>query len=158
MNPVIVKKDEIKVIGLTCSTTISDSKIPAVWEQLFTRMNDIPNRISPCYMLGVSEFTTNHLQEEFTYMACVPVIHIDEIPEGMVGRTIPSREYVMVTNKGALDKLGYTFEYIYTNWLPKSGYELAEEDDLEFYGDRFRGPNDELSEIDIYIPIQIKSE
>ena len=47
-----------------------------------------------------------------------------------------------------------TYQYIWSVWFPKSGYELAEQDDFECYTERFLGPNNPHSEIDIYFPIK----
>lgn len=154
MNPRIVVKDEFSVVGLTCSTTLSESKVPLLWEEFHTRVREIKNRVAPNVMMGISEFSMNHINEEFTYMACVPVKDITTIPKKMVSKIIPKREYVVVTHKGKLEDLGQAFDYIYGSWLPKSGYDLEEADDFEIYDERFKGANDEESEVDIYIPIR----
>lgn len=158
MEPKIVVKDEFTVVGLTCSTTLQESKVPALWEAFLARVGEIPNRVSPNVMMGISEFSTNHVHEAFTYMACVPVSSADEMPEGMVCKTIPKREYVVVTHKGKLDALGNAFDFIYGSWLPKSGYDLVEADDFEIYDERFRGADNDESEVDIYIPVRKTSE
>jgi len=50
--------------------------------------------------------------------------------------------------------LGHTFDYIYTTWLPKSGYQLDEKDGFELYGKRFKGGDNDKSEVDLYIPVR----
>ncbi|MBB2479378.1 AraC family transcriptional regulator [Bacillus sp. APMAM] len=154
MEPKIVVKDPFTVIGLTCSTTLTESKVPALWEEFLTRVNEIKDKVSPNVMMGISEFSTNHIDGAFTYIACVPVHHTDFIPEGMVCKSIPKREYVVVTHKGKLDELGHAFDFIYGSWLPKSGYDLEEADDFEIYDERFKGADNEDSQVDIYIPIR----
>lgn len=159
MEPKVVVKDEFTVVGLTCSTTLKENIIPALWEEFNSRVGEIKNRTSPNLYIGVSQFSANPVDEVFTYMAGVPVESVDEIPEGMVCKTIPKQEYVVVTHKGKLDTLGNAFDYIYGTWLPKSGYELIEADDFEVYDDeRFLGADNEESEVDIYIPIKKISE
>jgi len=152
--PRIVVKDEFTVVGLACSTTLSENKAPALWEAFLPRVGEVKNRVSPHLMMGVSEFSLNHGSEAFTYMACVPVISVEDLPESMAARTIPKREYVVVTHKGKLDSLGNAFDHIYGSWLPKSGYDLVEGDDFEIYDERFLGPDHEESQVDIYIPVQ----
>ncbi|MBO8163903.1 MAG: GyrI-like domain-containing protein [Brevibacillus sp.] len=150
-------KDAFTVVGLTCSTTLNESKIPALWEEFTSRVGEIKNRISPNIMLGISEFSANPEHEAFTYMACVLVNNVDEIPEGMLCKTIPKREYVVVTHKGKVETLGGTIDFIYDTWLPKSEYALMESEDFEVYEDeRFMGADNEESEVDIFIPIQKK--
>ncbi len=154
MEPRIVIKEGFTVVGMKCSTTLKNNKIPQLWDEFLLRIHEIKNRSDDKVAMGISEFCKNPNDEEFTYFACVPVTRIDEIPEGMVIKTVPANKYVVVTHKGSLETLGNTYDFIYATWLPKSGHELAEADDFEVYDERFLGPEDEKSEIDIYIPIK----
>ena len=88
-------------------------------------------------------------------MAARPVDSLDDIPDGMVGRTVPEGSYAVFTHVGRLDTLGRTMNYIYGSWVPNSGYELRPGPDLELYDDRF-DPASETSEMDIYIPVKEK--
>lgn len=153
MEPKIVFKEEFTVVGMKCSTTLKNNKIPQLWDEFLLRIHEIKNRSDDKITLGVSEFCKNPHDEEFTYFACVPVTKIDEIPEGMVAKTIPANYYAVVTHKGSLDTLGHVYDYVYDDWLPQSDYELAKSDDFEVYDERFLGPEDENSEVDIYISI-----
>lgn len=60
------------------------------------------------------------------------------------------------TAKGVFDTLGNTFDLVYFDWLPQTGYNRAEADEFEVYDERFLGPEDETSEVDIYIPVEKK--
>ncbi|WP_161785195.1 GyrI-like domain-containing protein [Brevibacillus borstelensis] len=141
-------------VGRADAATLASNRVPALWEEFLRRVNEIHDRTSPNISMGISEFSQNHLDEEFVCMACVPVNRFASIPEGMVCKTIPTMQYVVVTHKGKLPTLGNAFDYIYTTWLPNSGYDLVEADDFEVYGERFLGPENEDSEVDIYIPIK----
>jgi AraC family transcriptional regulator len=44
--------------------------------------------------------------------------------------------------------------YIYGSWFPKSGYKVSGSPDIEWYDNRFLGPDNENSEVEIYIPIE----
>jgi AraC family transcriptional regulator len=154
MEPRIVIKEGFTVVGMKCSTTLKNNKVPQLWDEFLSRIHEIKNRSDDKVAMGISEFCKNPHDEEFTYVACVPVMRIDEIPEGMVVKTVPRNKYVVVTHKGSLETLGNAYDFIYATWLPKSGYELAEADDFEVYDERFLGPEDEKSEIDIYVPIK----
>ena len=43
---------------------------------------------------------------------------LEDIPEGMVGMTVPGGSYALFTHKGMLDKLAETYDLIYSTWLP----------------------------------------
>jgi len=153
MEPKIVFKERFTVVGMQCTTTLKNNKIPQLWDEFLLRIHEIKNRTEGHVTLGISEFCKNPYDEEFTYFACVPVTEIDDIPEGMVAKTVPSNYYAVVTHKGRLETLGHVFDYIYDVWLPQSDYEIAKADDFELYDERFIGPEDEKSEVDIYVSI-----
>jgi AraC family transcriptional regulator len=91
---------------------------------------------------------------EFEYIASVEVSRLDEVPKGMVGRTIPQQKYAVFAHKGKTDRIKETYKYIYGTWQPKSNCELVKAPDFEYYDERFDANNQEDSEMDIYIPIK----
>ncbi|WP_027086600.1 AraC family transcriptional regulator [Cohnella panacarvi] len=154
MEPRVTVRDSFKVVGMKVETKMADDKIPELWQKFIPRMNEIKHRMNNYDMYGISEYSDNYVDEWFTYWACVPVEHVDDIPAGMEIKTVSSAQYVVVTHKGKLDSMGNAFDYIHTSWLQNSGYELAESDGFELYGERFLGGDNEDSETDIYIAIK----
>lgn len=65
-------------------------------------------------------------------------------------------EYAVFTHKGKIDALKMTYDYIWGTWLLCSGFEIDSRDDFELYDGRFLGADNDLSEIDIYIPVKNK--
>ncbi|RLC58612.1 MAG: hypothetical protein DRH89_00625 [Candidatus Cloacimonadota bacterium] len=63
------------------------------------------------------------------------------------------KEVAVFTHEGSLDNLSETYKYIYEEWLPKSGYELADGDEVEWYDSRFKYDSAD-SQMDIHIPIK----
>lgn len=154
LKPKIVEKSEFKVIGLKYFGANNNNEIPNLWRKFFERIKEIKNRVELKTSLGVCEYVSNLTNEsEFGYIACVEVNSLNEIPKGMVGEIVTSNKYAVFTHRGLSDTLGDTYEYIYSTWLPKSGYELAPSHDFELYDERF-DLESENSEIDIYIPIK----
>jgi AraC family transcriptional regulator len=154
MEPRIVEKAAFKVVGMKVETKMSENKIPGLWEQFLSRIHEVRQRSNEQDTYGISEYSDNYVDECSTYWACVPVSCFEEIPEGMVAKTVSAARYVVVTHKGKLQTMGNAFDYIHTTWLPKSGYELAEKDGFELYGERFLGGENEKSEIELYIAIK----
>lgn len=154
MKPRIVEKPSFTVVGLKCTSTLKENHIPELWNEFIPRIREIQNQANQNVTIGLCEFCMNPYDDEFTYMACTPVINVKEVPDGMEVKTVSAQKYVVVTHKGSVETLGDAYDYIYAIWLPKSGYELAEADDFEWYDERFLGPDHEESEVDIYVPIQ----
>jgi AraC family transcriptional regulator len=81
----------------------------------------------------------------------------DQVPDEMIARTIPAGTYAVFTAKGPVTKaVQDATRYIYSTWLPESGYEHGMTADLEVYDER-RITGDDQSEVDIWIPI-VKKE
>ncbi len=111
------------------------------------------------YCPGINEENhklNNQFGENVAYSEIVgiEVTSFDYIPEGMVAKVIPQGKYVLFTHKGSIHKLQETYEYIWGTWIPFSKVELDMRDDFELYDEGFKGENNYLSEIDIYIPIE----
>lgn len=164
MEPKIMKRDAIKLIGVMYYGDNKNWEIPKIWEEFLPLMNTIPNSLPVHEAYGVcfymESFTKNGL---FYYLAGCPVSSLEEIPIAMVGKTLPASEYAVFTHKGPLVGKGSsirdTYTYAYGTWLPKSPYVSAYAFDFEFYDERFKTESsncldDKESEIDICIPIK----
>jgi AraC family transcriptional regulator len=159
IEPNIVKKAEFLVIGPAIKCTIEDEenikRIPLFWEEEMAKntLDKIPNAVNPTTCYGVC---MDFESPKFTYMIAKEVSSLDDVPDDMIGRTVPAATYAVFTARGPCTKaIQDTTRYIYSTWLPESGYEHAMTADLEVYDERCS--DDDTSEVDIYIPI-VKSE
>lgn len=154
LKPKIINKNEFKIVGMKYYGANKNNEISQLFNKFFSRISEVKNRIDIKTSLGVCEYVPDLTSEtEFSYIACVEVSSLDEIPVGMVGQVVPGNKYAVFTHKGSIDKLGDTYEYIHGTWFPKSGYQPALANDFELYDERF-SPNSDESEMDIYIPIK----
>lgn len=160
MKPKIVMKEAFTVVGVECTGLEinlspnydqNQNRIPALWGSFLPREKEIGNRINNAVSYGMCIPEENGT---FSYMACLEVSDEQDLPEGMVSRTVPASKYAVFTNKGPLSKLPELSKYIYGTWLPESGYELALIPELEVYDERFIDPISEKSELDVYVAIK----
>ena len=155
MEPRILQMDMFKIVGMKYYGENKNNEIGRLWDLFNPRVSEIKNqqgsnvRYGICYPIGDSAE-----KGEFEYIALIEVSDLNEIPEGMVGRTIQTQTYAVFTHKGSLEKIAETYKYIYGTWHPKSGYELLKTPDFEYYDERFDPDTEEDSEFDIYIPIK----
>ncbi|MBD3362826.1 helix-turn-helix domain-containing protein [Candidatus Dojkabacteria bacterium] len=164
MKPKIITKDEFKIVGIKCKTTLKDNEenktIPKMWQEFIPRMKEIENRTDHYVSYGVclnnEEIDVEDFESdtEYEYMCAVEVENFDDIPEDMLTRTIPKQKYAVFTHRGSLSNLSKTYDYIYGTWASKSEYQLAGGDDFELYDDRFTPQFPQKSEMDIYVPIK----
>lgn len=154
MEPTIKKREQFQVVGLEYYGENKHNEIGEMWGQFNQIASTIPNKMFPmeaafgiCYMLP------NDKEGSFHYIASLAVTSLDNIPNGMIGKTIPAGRYAVFTHYGKLDTLGDTYQKIYKEWLPASGLKIKGDLDFEYYDDRFIQGSDQ-SEFDIYVALQ----
>jgi len=153
----IVERNEIKLIGMKERIIMPNNIIPKMWLDFFDREKEIKNRVnSVCYGLATNMSAENY---EFDEIVGVEVSDFSDIPEGMISTKIAPQRYLVFTHKGILfdekgeSKLHKTYDYIYGQLIPNLEYEVDNGFNIEVYDERFI-PNNENSEMDIYIPIK----
>ena len=153
MEPEIREISEFKIVGLQCQTELGKTMedLPKLWDEYMPRMGEIKNRIDEKVGYGVS-IAEDPESKKFTYLAGVGVTDDSTIPEGMTSITIKEGKYVVFTHKGSLTKIGETYDFIWNEWLPKSGKKIdVRAPCLERYDERFK--DDENSVMEILFPL-----
>ena len=156
MDVVIIDREELKVVGIKIRTTVDNSKIPQLWNYFVPRIDELSEVAVPECSLGICLYEGEEFVdgEEFSYLAAVVVKNDSMIPEGMEYYVIPKTKVAVFTHTGSTDNLAETYNYIFEEWLPQSGYQVAEADDLEWYDNRFTYGSED-SQMDIHIPIKL---
>ncbi|MFS1512119.1 GyrI-like domain-containing protein [Chengkuizengella sp. SCS-71B] len=156
LEPTFVKKDEFKIAGLQCLTLMEQDEyqkdIGQLWEEFMGTLPNIKNKTNESKTYGLCfDFKETN---EYSYVSGVEIDDPNiSLPDKVVVKTIPASRYAVFTYKGDMSGVGAAFKYIYETWLPQSG-EVPEEFSFEFYDERFLGPSNKNSEMDIYIPLK----
>lgn len=100
---------------------------------------------------------------EFSYIIGVEAREGAEVPEGAVLRHYPEQTYAVFTTPKAkperfTESIQSTWNAIFSEWFPHSGYEHAGAAEFEYYDERCWQDRNEWLEMDIYIPIRKKGE
>ncbi|CAG9606786.1 AraC family transcriptional regulator [Pseudoneobacillus rhizosphaerae] len=161
MEPTLVTKPAFHIIGYELRTKNKDGQnnmdIPQFWQQYMQKNLGctIPDPINKNQELGIC---TNFDPEtgEFVYVIGMEVKEGTQAHEGMVYMSFPEMEYVVFTTPKSDEKsfsstIQSTWNNIFTNWFPQSGYEHAGTVEFELYDERCHGS--ENKEMDIYIPV-----
>lgn len=161
IEPQIITLDEpIKLIGLGINT--NDSAIYKDVERVATRFNEIkksnpiPHLKKPWASINISK-DYNVETKEFTYIVGDAVTKVDTIPKGLKAYEVPAITYAIFPIKPKSKiawgiTMGRTKKYVYTEWLPKSGYKPSEIiGDFELHDDRSLGKN---PEINLYVALK----
>jgi AraC family transcriptional regulator len=160
--PKIITRDQFLVIGPAIRTTVEKEEnfkqIPLFWEKTLKKslLAKIPNRVDEETCYGIC---MEMKDDGFTYMIGCEVKSLSNIPDNMIGRTIPGATYAVFTARGPITKsVQDTTAYIYKNWFPESGYEHAYTPEFELYDKRSMPENEDEAETDIYIPVKKKNQ
>ncbi|WP_242142184.1 MULTISPECIES: AraC family transcriptional regulator [unclassified Bacillus cereus group] len=164
----IVNKPAFSVVGYECKTTNKEGKnhqdIPAFW-QTYIKKNlgaNIPNRkdTSQCVELGMC--TDFNLETgDFTYIIGMEVTSFEGVPNELLKRTFPEATYAVFTtpkvpHEEMVPSIHQTWNAVFTEWFPHSGYEHCGSVEFELYDERCHADKNELAQIEIWIPVKKK--
>lgn len=149
------KQDGMLVAGYQVLNTMDPEAMMKVWNQFMASVEKLhADPQAPYY--GINFFTGDYNPDENTgygYMACVPVLKTEELPEGMVLRKIPAWDYIVFEHRGPLQYLEQSFDYIFSTYLPQGKYKAINADILEVYDCRFDAESPD-SVIEIWLPVE----
>lgn len=161
LKPEITMIPPTYILGIRFETSIDENHSVSMWEQFnqkITALND--PQLSSCRRYEIYEGANSCSAQSFDANCSINAFIGIECPAGaqtdygMQSKELSKGKYARFIHVGTVDTLLMTYQYIWSVWFPKSGYELAEQDDFECYTERFLGPNNPHSEIDIYFPIK----
>ena len=158
MNPRITLLSEKKLIGKRMTMSLNKNTTGELWRSFMVRRKEILDTIgTDCYSIQVyppTYFENFNPNTEFEKWATVEVNNFKTVPDEMETLTLPNGLYAVFLYKGSsTDKS--IFEYVFTDWLPKSEYTLDHRPHFEVLGEKYK--NDDLnSEEEIWIPIKPK--
>jgi len=115
----VVEKEELRVVGISWNGTYSQtSTIPDLFVEMKGRLEEVVNKTDDPVLIA----PFHSRETEFTYFVTKPVIKIEDVPEGMVGFTIPAKNYVFATHKGRPEEVENTYLQMFS-WMREYGYE-----------------------------------
>ncbi|OIK14143.1 hypothetical protein BIV60_12255 [Bacillus sp. MUM 116] len=148
----VVEKEELKVVGIAWNGNYSEiMKIPSLFNVMEDRLCEVQNKTNEPVLIA----PFHSRETEFTYFVTAPVEEIKEVPDGMVGFTIPRKNYVFTTHKGRAEEIENTYKKIFA-WMKDYGYEQDHQAlSLEVYNGEHKENNAAGNLIfDIYLPVR----
>lgn len=156
--PRIVKLKEKKLIGQHVAMSLSQNTTKQLWEQFAPKIKEIENRLSQnkisLQIYPDSYYKEFKLDAKFVKWAAVEVSCFGTIPKLMKSFIIPEGLYAVFKYTGLSSDNSF-FNYIFSEWLPNSNYEIDTRPHFEVLGKNYKN-NDIYSEEDIWIPINKK--
>ena len=157
LEPIIENINEKKLIGMSQKMSLSENTTFKLFSSFMPRRKEIMHSInSETYDLKIypdNYFLNFNPSTYFTKWALIEVSDVSNVPNDMEIFTLNEGKYAVFKHKG-LSKDNSTFQYIFTNWLPKSDYILDDRPHFEILGEKTKR-NDPNSEEEIWIPIKL---
>ena len=155
--PELVELPEIILVGI--SFFISDdaeiNDLSKEWARFSNELHTIKNRTVPDRFYQVQFWSANQELGGMYFFTGTEVTEATDVNPLYIVKIIPEGKYLRFIHKGFANKVGYTYKYIYTEFLPETDYKLTKPFNFEFYGEKHKGPCNEDSESEIYIPVEI---
>lgn len=128
------------------------TNLPKQWQE-FSRKLPMPAQIGTT-TYGIICGSDN-IAKSFEYMTAVEVEEFPEITDWQQRLIIPIARYAVFTHDGSSDDIYKSWERIWQEWLPRSGYLNSNIPDFEKYDERF---NPILNEgiVELWVPIKAK--
>ena len=153
--PELMKRTERLLVGISFfvddNTKITD--LSKEWGRLLNEVHTIKNVIKPEQYYQVQYWSENQDLGGMYFFTGVEVSKVEDVNPLFVLKTIPPGNYLRFIHKGLANKVGFTYNYIYTRFLPNTAYKLTMPFNFEYYGEKCLGPYNENSESEIYIPV-----
>ena len=139
------------IVGFESEKNNIADKLGPLWDSFMPHVEGIKHKVPDIYYGLISQTKT----EQLSYMACIEVEDILDVPDNMVSLTLPAQQYAEFEHKGLVDvnSINNTVNYIYSSWLLGSNMRHTFAPDVEIYGPDFKMNSNE-SLIHYAIPIE----
>ena len=125
------------------------------WNAFINNRDVIQHRLMPEKYYQVQYWLPNRDYNSIFFFIALEVERFGEIPMQFSAKTLPAQKYLRFYHKGLSNKVGLTYQYIYNTYLPETEYKLPHLFNFEYYPPDHRGPYDEESVSEIYIPVSL---
>ena len=153
--PELVELEPICLVGIPFyyeSCEVDDLSGP--WQKLIGNAASIPDRIRPEKYYQVQYWFADQDEGSIFFYIALEVNSYRDMPVQFTAKTLPKQTYLKFLHKGFSNKVGLTYQYIYEEYLPETDYKLPHLFNFEYYGPEHKGPYNEESVSEIYIPVE----
>lgn len=166
MQPNILEKDEIKLVGVsfygdpfeTSAGWTEENQIGRLWQRLMTYLSEYPEKIQHAVPVQASyevhiygpETTTKGLFEIFVGIA---VEQIEDVPVDLLVKILPATAYAVFALQG--EQISSDWHLEINQWITAAGYQHSHPFSFQYYDERFKGLDlIGESQLDVYMPVK----
>ena len=156
MEPRIVRMAQKILVGKHLSMSLADNKTGQLWQSFMPVRNTIPHKtgtnLFSLQLYPPDYFLAFHPHTPFIKWAAAEVTEAANIPEGMEVLLVEEGLYAVFAHTGMGTEI---FSFIFSEWLPRSDYTLANRPHFELLGEKYKQGSAD-SEEEIWIPVEPK--
>jgi AraC family transcriptional regulator len=128
----------------------SSAGIPGLWARFHQDVEDFPGRLGK---VAYGVCTNPDDAGNFEYIAGVEVADFSDLPREFSRIRIPEQRYAVFGHKEHISTIRRTIGTIWNNWLPSSGYKVADAPTFERYDEKFDSGTGNGG-LEIWVPIK----
>jgi AraC family transcriptional regulator len=156
-SPVIITLSPKLLVGHCMEMSLIEDHTSLLWEKFLPKQRNISPKVSnDFYSLQIYPkgfFDSIQLHVPFMKWALIEVSKFENIPSELQTLVLEGGLYAIFNHKGTSTEI---FDYLYTDWIPSSIYQLDDRPHFEVLGKKYKN-GDENSEEQIWIPLKLKS-
>lgn len=151
---------EKRLVGQHLRMSLADNRTVELWQAFMPRRKEIQN-VASSDLFSMQVYSKRFdlkdfsLDTPFEKWAAVEVSGFDDIPDGMASFVLSGGLYAVFLYKGDSRAFHDAFQFIFSDWIPNSPYEVDDRPHFEWLGLKYKN-NDPDSEEEIWIPIRFK--
>jgi AraC family transcriptional regulator len=149
VSPRMVEGKPLLVTGLSPRSS-DNAGMPAQWQRFVPYLGNIPGQVRrKAYGVLYNGDDSGNID----YMCGVEVKDFSDLPAGFAFLRIPAQYYAVFPHREHISTIQSTWMAVFNDWLPASGYELADGPEFELYGEDFDGVKG-IGTVEIWVPIK----
>jgi len=154
--PTLVEQEAQILVGISyfIKGDLKGLNLSREWSGFMNSIKLIHNKVTPENYFQIQFWSENQDIEGMHFFIGTEVQDIKNVNPQFVVKIIPKGTYLKFIHQGLSSNVGYTYRYIYQEFLPNSDYQLLLPFNFEYYGKDYLSPNNEQSESCIFIPVE----
>ncbi|QQZ09707.1 effector binding domain-containing protein [Heyndrickxia vini] len=160
VQPIFKTLDGFTFVGICTRTNNANEakpngKIPMAWSKYYGQgvAGKIPNQLNSNETIALYSDYESDVTGDYDFSIGIMVEHVEEIPDGLVTKTVPASHYAVFTTKvGKITDIVPMAWLDIWKWFETTGVRRMYSGDFEIYDERCSDPD--FSQVDIYIAIQ----
>lgn len=149
--PRIVEGESLLIAGLARNYNHeTGAGIPAQWQEFGPHLGHVPGQVSQC-AYGV--LWNGDDEGNYDYLCGVEVSDFSKLQREMTRLRVPKHTYAVFAHSDHVSAIRGTWNAIWSEWLPNSGYEAADAPAFELYRETFDALTG-VGGVEIWVPLR----